>query len=248
MKKTALVPLLCATALLMPLVMSLTTAPAQAQTHKQSDESNQTGILSLDAQASVDVPQDVIHITLFYEQQGNDAAQLADALNQRTAQTLRDANATDHTGVTLHTGQLSVAPSTDRDGKISAWRGRSELVLESHDFAAAAKLAGRLNSEMQVSNVNFSLSPEAQRAAQGKLSGEAIAGFRQQAQAAAQAFGYSAYVVREVTLSRNNNNFPRPMMMMARSVANGAPGESIPVEAGNETVTVTVSGSIVMTH
>jgi len=241
MKKTALVLLLSAAALSIP--------QAQAQTHKVPDDANQTGILSLDAQASVDVPQDVIHITLFYEQQAGDAAQLADTLNQRTAQTLRDANATDHTGVTLHTGQLSVSPSTDRDGKISGWRGRSELVLESHDFAAAAKLAGRLNSEMQVSNVNFSLSPEAQRAAQGKLSGEAIASFRQQAQAAAQAFGYSAYVVREVNLSRNNNNLPRPMMMMASRMAGGsAPAESIPVEAGNETVTVSVSGSIVMTH
>jgi len=242
MKKTALVLLLCATALSIPL--------AQAQNHKAPDEQSQTGILSLDAQASADVPQDVIHITLFYEQQASDAAQLSESLNQRTAQTLRDANATEHPGVTLHTTQLSVSPSTDRDGKISGWRGRSELVMESHDFAAAAKLAGRLNSEMQISSVNFSLSPEAQRAAHAKLSGEAIANFRQQAQAATQAFGYNGYVVREVNLSRNNNPIPRPMMLMsARSmVAGSAPAESIPVESGNETVTVTVSGSIVMTH
>jgi len=93
------------------------------------------------------------------------------------------------------------------------------------------------------------LSPEAQRAEQAKLSGEAIASFRQQAQAAAQAFGYNGYVVREVNLARNNNNMPRPMMMMSTRMAPGsAPTESIPVEAGNETVTVTVSGSIVMAH
>jgi len=241
MKKTALILPFFVAALSIPL--------AQAQTHPAQDAQTPTGLLSLDAQASAEIPQDVIHITLFFEQQAGDAAQLSDLLNQRTAQTLRDANASEHASVNLHTGQLSVSPSTDRDGKISAWRGRSELVLESHDFAAAAKLAGRLNNDMQVSNVNFSLSPEAQRAEQAKLSGEAIASFRQQAQAAAQAFGYSSYVVREVNLARNNNNMPRPMMMMSARMAPGsAPAESIPVEAGNETVTVTVSGSIVMTH
>jgi len=241
MKKTAFILPFCVAALSIPL--------AQAQTHPAQDGQTPTGILSLDAQASAEIPQDVIHITLFFEQQAGDAAQLSDILNQRTAQTLRDANASEHASVNLHTGQLSVSPSTDRDGKISAWRGRSELVLESHDFAAAAKLAGRLNNDMQVSNVNFSLSPEAQRAEQAKLSGEAIASFRQQAQAAAQAFGYNGYVVREVNLARNNNNMPRPMMMMSTRMAPGsAPTESIPVEAGNETVTVTVSGSIVMAH
>jgi len=241
MKKTAFILPFCVAALSIPL--------AQAQTHPAQDGQTPTGILSLDAQASAEIPQDVIHITLFFEQQAGDAAQLSDILNQRTAQTLRDANASEHASVNLHTGQLSVSPSTDRDGKISAWRGRSELVLESHDFAAAAKLAGRLNNDMQVSNVSFSLSPEAQRAEQAKLSGEAIASFRQQAQAAAQAFGYNGYVVREVNLARNNNNMPRPMMMMSTRMAPGsAPTESIPVEAGNETVTVTVSGSIVMAH
>ena len=243
MKKNALIQVLFVGALSIPL--------AQAQTRQPQEDQNRTGILSLDAQASAEIPQDVIHITLFFEQQAGDPAQLAELLNQRTAQTLRDANASEHASVNLHTGQLSVSPSTDRDGKISAWRGRSELVLESHDFTAAAKLAGRLNNDMQVSTVNFSLSPEAQRTEQAKLSGEAIASFRQQAQAAAQAFGYNSYIVREVNLARNNSNMPRPMMMMmmsARMAPGSAPSESIPVEAGNETVTVTVSGSIVMTH
>lgn len=241
MNKTALALLLCVAPLSMPL--------AQAQEHGAEPPPAPTGILSLDAQASSDVQQDVIQLTLFYEQQASDPAQLSAALNQRTTQTLRDAEAAEHAGVTLHTGQLSISPSTDRDGKISGWRGRSELVVESHDFPAAAHLAGRLASLMQVGNVSFSLSPEAERAAQAKLSGEAIASFRQQAQAAAQAFGYQSYVVRDVTLSRNNhNNFPRPMMMLNARAMSSNEAASIPVEAGNQTVSVTVSGSIVMTR
>ena len=72
-------------------------------------------------------------------------------------------------GVTAKSGSFTVYPSTDRDGKISAWRGRTEVVLESHDFAAASKLAGKMSSSMQVGSVAFSLSPESQRAAEQKL-------------------------------------------------------------------------------
>ena len=91
------------------------------------------------------------------------------------------------------TGAFSVYPSTDRDGKISAWRGRTEVALESRDFAAASKLAGQLSNLMQVANVEFSLSPEAQRAAEQKLTTEAIKSFRARADEAAKAFGYGSY-------------------------------------------------------
>ena len=54
------------------------------------------------------------------------------------------------TGDLVETGQFSIFPSTDRDGRISAWRGRTEVVLESHDFAAASKLAGDLLSLIHI--------------------------------------------------------------------------------------------------
>ncbi len=242
MKKAALALLLCLPAFV-PSLAHAQTAPAAPTTAKAPES-----LLSLDAQASAEVPQDVIHITLFYEQQGDDPAQLSDTLNQRTAQALRTADAAGHDGVTIRTGILSVSPSTDRDGKISGWRGRSELVLESHDFAAAARLAGRLGDAMQIGGVVFSLSPEAERAAQAKLSLAAIANFRQQAQAAAQAFGYGSYEVRNVQLNRSNASYPRPMMMAARAMAANDAGSSIPVEAGDQTVTVSVSGSVSLQH
>jgi predicted secreted protein len=102
-------------------------------------------------------------------------------------------------------------------------------------------------SNMQVGNVQFSLSPEAQRAAEQKLTGEAIASFRQQASAGAQAFGYSGYSIREVNIG-HNGVMPRPMMMMsARAMgADAKAAAPLPLEAGTSTVTVNVSGSVQM--
>jgi predicted secreted protein len=203
------------------------------------------GVLSLNAQASAEIPQDVVDITLFYEQEANDPSALTSTLNQRADAALRQAKGV--SGVTARTGSFSIYPSTDRDGRISAWRGRTEVVLESHDFAAASKLAGEMASNMQVGNVQFSLSPEAQRAAEQKLTGEAIASFRKQASAAAQAFGYGGYSIREVNVGQNGV-MPRPVMMMsARAMGADAKASApLPLEAGTSTVTVNVSGSVQM--
>jgi predicted secreted protein len=203
-----------------------------------------SGVLSLSAQASAEVPQDVVNITLFYEQETQDASSLTSTLNQRADAALREAKGVDN--VTARSGSFTVYPSTDRDGKISAWRGRTEVVLESKDFAAASKLAGKMSNSMQVGNVTFSLSPEAERAAGQKLSTEAIASFRSEAQASAQAFGYSNYSIREVNVGRNGSS-PRPVMMMARSMnADAKMAAPMALEAGTSTVTVNVSGSVQM--
>jgi predicted secreted protein len=113
MQKGKLALLCCA----VPLMIS--SADAQDSTNYRA--AAPAGVLALDAQASSEVPQDVIHITLFYEEQAADAARLSDALNQRTAQALRDAHGAHRDEVSIQTGQLSISPTNDKDGKISGW-------------------------------------------------------------------------------------------------------------------------------
>lgn len=224
--------------------LTLAALPARADTMLVQQQPS--GVLSLSAQASDEVPQDVIDITLFYEKQASDAASLTDALNQHADAALKQAKGVQ--GVTAHTGTFTVYPTTDRDGKISSWRGRTEVILESRDFSAATKLAGQINSTMQVGSVAFSLSPEAERKAAEKLTADAIKNFKQQADSSARAFGYGGYAIREVNVGGNQASPPpRPMFAMRAMAAEAAPAP-LPVEAGKTTVTVTVSGSIQMTR
>ncbi|MDR5802842.1 SIMPL domain-containing protein [Caballeronia sp. LP006] len=221
------------------------TLPLSAAAQTVITNPQPSGVLSLSAQASAQVPQDVVNITLFYEQEAADPSSLTTTLNQRAEAALREAKGVDN--VTAKSGSFTVYPSTDRDGKISAWRGRTEVVLESHDFAAASKLAGKMSNAMQVGSVAFSLSPEAQRAAEQKLSTQAIESFRKEAQAASQAFGYANFTIREVNVGHSGAG-PRPVMMMqARSLgADAKVGAPMALEAGTTTVTVDVSGSVQM--
>ncbi|MFC5430285.1 SIMPL domain-containing protein [Paraburkholderia denitrificans] len=246
MKKKITGTLAAALTIAVPLALMFATTLAPRTAFAQSDARFQpAGVLSLSAQASAEVPQDVVTITLFYEQEASDPASLTATLNQRTDAAMQKARGVP--GVSARSGQFSIFPSTDRDGRISAWRGRTEVVLESHDFTAASKLAGDIASIMQVGNVQFSLSPEAQRAAEKKLSGEAISSFRDQATAAARAFGYSSYTIREVNVG-HMGVMPRPVMMMnARAMAADAKvAPPMSLEGGTSTVTVNVSGSVQM--
>jgi len=243
-KKTALA-LSLALAAAIPVALTLASPTVHAQTANPHFP-EPAGVLSLSSQASADVPQDIIHITLFYEQQAKDPGSLTSALNQRADAALVQTKGV--SGVTARTGAFSVYPSTDRDGKISAWRGRTEVVLESRDFAAASKLAGQLSNQMQVANVEFSLSPEAQRAAEQKLTTEAIKSFRARADEAAKAFGYGSYSIRDVNVGGGHNVQPYPRMMMKAAAPMDGANMSAPisVEGGKTTVSVTVNGSVQM--
>ncbi|MDN7673862.1 SIMPL domain-containing protein [Burkholderia oklahomensis] len=228
------------------LPIALALAPSAARAQSMGQMQPPAGVLSLSAQASTDVPQDVVDITLFYEQQAKDPGTLTAELNKRADAALAQARGV--TGVTARTGEFSVSPSVDRDGKISAWRGRTEVVLESHDFAAASKLAGQLNPMMQVGNVAFSLSPEAQRAAEQKLTTEAIKAFRARAEEATRAFGYNSYSIRDVNVGsgRNVQPYPRMFAMAAPAMDSAKASAPIAVEGGKTTVTVNVNGSVQM--
>ncbi|MBU9401312.1 SIMPL domain-containing protein [Burkholderia multivorans] len=245
MTKKSAVALSLALAAAVPVALTLASPAAHAQAVNPHFP-EPAGVLSLSSQASADVPQDIIHITLFYEQQAKDPGSLTSALNQRADAALAQAKGV--SGVSAHTGAFSVYPSTDRDGKISAWRGRAEVVLESRDFAAASKLAGQLSNLMQVANVEFSLSPEAQRAAEQKLTTEAIKSFRARADEAAKAFGYSSYTIRDVNVGsgRNVQPYPRMMAMAAAPMDSAKMSAPIAVEGGKATVSVTVNGSVQM--
>jgi predicted secreted protein len=222
----------------------LAPAAAFAQTTPLHDAPS--GELTQSAQASAEVPEDVVHITLFFEQEAADPASLTATLKQKAEQALRESRG--QSAVTVRTGAFSIYPSTDKNGKIAAWRGRTELVLESRDFGAASTLAGRMSASMQISDVSFSLSTQARLAAEQRLTDEAIEAFRQQAQSAAKSFGYAGYTIRRVQIGKGGGTSPRPMMMMARSSMSVKAAAPVPLEAGQTTVTVTVNGSVQMTR
>jgi len=230
---------LCGAALAASTALS---SAAVAQTAADNSAKPDRPTLSLSAAAASEVAQDKVTITLANEVEGNDQAKLSQQLNQLLEATLAEAKR--NSAVTARSGNYNVWANTDRNGRITAWRGRAELILESKDFVAASKLAGELSRQMAISNVAFSLSREAREAEEQRLLAEAAKAFTARATQAAKAFGFSGYAVKQLDLSGTGTVTPAPRAYAMAAPAMEAKSADLPLEGGKSTVTVSVRGTV----
>lgn len=195
-------------------------------------------IVNLQAEASREVENDQVIAVLAAEAEGVNPAELAETVNRRMAQALKSAR--EVPSVKLRSGNYQTFPRYGKERRIEAWHASQELRLETGDVAAAARLIGRLQGELNVRSMSLRLSPEARRAAEDALITEAIAAFHSRAEIVRKAMKASSYHVREIHVATAVGGGPRPLMYAERAVA-AAP---VALEAGASQVTVTVSGSI----
>jgi predicted secreted protein len=198
---------------------------------------------TLQAEATQEVAQDTVRITMATEVTGADQAEVASRVNKALDAALKQAK--DNKKVKVSSGNYRVWPMNDKDGRISNWRGRGELLLESKDFEAASALASALGSSLSIAYLNFFVSPQARAEQEAVLLEQAATAFRERAKATALAFDFADYKIKEVQVGGSGAVFYKesaPRMMAMAASDSAAP--AAPLEAGTETITVTVQGSI----
>lgn len=219
---------------------------AAAQTAVLAPPAN---VLVLSAEATAEVQQDMLSITLQVVREGSEAAAVQSQLRQVLDAALAEARRAQRPGqLDVRTGGFTLYPrAAPKNGSIAGWQGQAELVLEGRDLPAISALAGRLPG-MTVARVGFGLSREARERVAAEVSASAIDKFRRRAASYAQQFGFAGWSVREVSISGGDvaPSGPMPMFKAARAMAAPMADESQPVEAGRATVSVTVNGSIQM--
>jgi predicted secreted protein len=205
-------------------------------------------VLTLTASAAVEVQYDVIAMTLSTTRDGGDAATVQAQLRQAIDAALTEARKAQRPGqIEVRTGAFSLTPRYgNRGAAITGWVGSGEVVLEGRDMAAIAQVAGRL-STVTVNRVAYALARETRERVEADAVSQAIVRFRARAGDYAKQFGFNGYTVREVNVGTSDPMIVQPMVRQ-RMVANAAADESIPIEAGKATVTVTVNGSVQMTR
>ena len=230
-----------ARALAMGLLMATSSALVLSQAVTPPVPQNQ---VQLSASATVDVPQDLLTLTMATTRDGADASTVQNQLKQALDAALTEARKAALPGqMDVRTGNFSLYPRYGRDGKINGWQGTTELVLEGRDFARISGTAGRIQT-LTMGSVGFSLSREQRARVEGEAQAMAIERFKARALEIARGFGFTGFSLREVQVNTNDQGFvprPRLMAMEARVAAADAP---VPVEAGKSAVVVTVSGSV----
>ncbi|MEO7255525.1 MAG: SIMPL domain-containing protein [Casimicrobium sp.] len=232
---------------LVPLTLLLVTGNAAAQNVLPANAPLRDA-LTLDATASTEVIPDLAVITLAAEAQGVDAAPITREVQQIINAALAQAKAT--AGVEARTGAFATNQRWNKQGVRDGWTVRAELILKGKDFAVLGTLAGKLaQQKLMIVGSGFELSRELREHEEQSLIERGIAAFRSKAQTASRAFGFSKFSLREVNLGSISGDTspmqPKVFSMRAAS-APAADAESMAIEGGKVTLTLTVSGSILM--
>ena len=221
-------------------------AGAHAQTSALAPAAPAQNVFHLSAAGQVEVLQDMLALSLTTTREGADAAGVQSELRKALDAALAEVKKTAQPGeMDVRTGTFSVNPRYGKEGKISGWQGRAELLLEGRDFPRITQAAARVTT-MSIGNIAFGLSRDQRAKVQTEAQSQAIERFKARAAEITKAFGFSGYGLREITVDSNDAGFsgPRPMALEARAFSKASDAGPVAVEPGKSTVQVNVSGSV----
>lgn len=212
-----------------------------------ADNPSPQNVVGLSASASVEVTKDLMSVTLSTTREGPDAAAVQAGLKQALDAALAEAKKAAKPGqIEVQTGNFSLYPRYSNKGGITGWQGTAELVVEGRDIPGIAKLTGSITT-MTIARVSSGLSREQRQKVESDVSAQAIASYRAKAADYARLFGFSGYTLREVSINSNEPvMYEKAPMMRATAMASPA-SDSLPVELGKGTVTVSVNGTVQLT-
>lgn len=201
--------------------------------------------VSLRAEVSKEVARDLMSVTLYSEAQNSDPGKLAAEITRTMNKALEQARSVKD--IKISQGSRNSYPIYDTKGqRITGWRERAELRLESTDFPALSKLTGELLQELKMAGMDFAIAPATRKASEDELLKDAVNAFKSRAQLATEALGGKGYKV--LNLNLNSSGYPQPyargpvMMMKASMDAEAAPSPQ--VEAGTSQVSMNADGTI----
>ncbi|PID63987.1 MAG: hypothetical protein CSB44_00525 [Gammaproteobacteria bacterium] len=227
--------------------LTLFVAPsAMAQENMQLQEINNHFHLS--ASASIEVPNDLMTATLVYEAQGDDAAMLANEINENMRWALDIVK--DESDIVAETRDYETWPIYDKsdEQRIVNWNAMQTLALESADFELMTDVIQQLQERLQVNRLKMSASDETRRAAVDDVMELALDAFKQRAERVRENLNASAWRFGNIHIDTSADQHQPEyygatnMMMSAASADIEAPA----LEAGNSTIAVTVSGNIIV--
>lgn len=200
-------------------------------------------LIEIQAEASRQVANDEMQATLFAEFNEKDAATLSSKLNSTINQAMNTAKT--YSQITVTTGNQNTYPIYNDKNQLTNWRGRAEINLNSQDFKATSDLIAKLQSNLQLQDIRFTVSKAQRQKVEDELYVEASKAFQKRAQLLVSPWNASGYEL--INLQLNTQGNYRPPMMMAADAnfsLKSARVEAQNYEAGNSEVKVVATGTI----
>lgn len=196
--------------------------------------------ISLGAERSRQVPNDVARSQLGITLEDHDAVELQYRVNEVMDWALEVA--THYADVKAQTGGYRTHPVYNKNQLIDHWRATQELRIESNNVDRVTELVRVLQAKLQLQSVTFSISPAAREAVENELITEVLGAFQERAEIVRATLGAGSYRIVHVKIG-SGGTVPAPMPMRAMSaMADG--GAAPALEPGTSTVTVSVDGKL----
>lgn len=191
--------------------------------------------------ASEDVENDTLVAVMYVERSGQQPSAMADDVNLAigwAVETAKKKNA-----IKVQTLGYRQEPLY-RNQAVVGWKVRQSIRLESTDTAALAALIGELQKRLSVASLSYAVSPEVRAEVEDRLIERALARFGARGKLIATELGRPDYrIVGLDVVTAGTAPGPVPMRAMATMAESGTVAPPT-LEAGVQTVTVQVSGTI----
>lgn len=205
-----------------------------------NDHGPTRNLVSLAVSAKQDVASDLLVVQLFAEHESHDQAKASNQVNEDMAWALAAAKSAK--AIKSQTLDYRSDPIYDEQ-KITGWRMHQGLRLTSSDHDALTALVGTLQQKLAIETVSYAVSDVVRDAVDEALIADAIKRFSLRAQKVVESFGRKGYTLVNVNID-NHGSTPPPMVFAGRAMTMKAEVASPSIEAGTQSVEVTVSGSI----
>ncbi|WP_020407037.1 SIMPL domain-containing protein [Hahella ganghwensis] len=208
-------------------------------TFAQADEVHYNRI-NLSANAKGELANDTLMVDLYAHAQEKDSETASRQVNEAMEWALKKAKRVE--GIKVQTLGYRTNP-VYRDQRIVAWKVEQQVQLESKNIEALASLTGELQERLSVNSMNYDASDDLRNEKENELIVEALASFNKRADIISQTLKADAYKITNINISTDQAGY-YPRMEMARGAMMSMQAAPAAVEAGTQTVTVTVSGEV----
>ena len=197
--------------------------------------------VDLSASAEREIENDELVAVVYAQAQSQKQAEAASDVNEAIRWALDVAESA--RGVTAQTLQYNSFPVYGNNQRITGWQARQSLRLESRDSDRLSELLGELQARVAIESVNYQVSRDAREAADDELIEEALRSFNRRASLVAEELGRSGFRIVRININTGGGRVA-PVAFRSRGMMAEADVAQPALEAGTQTVSVNISGTI----
>ncbi len=218
---------------LLVLILPFTVRAENSETHYDR--------IHLSVSSSAQIENDTMVAILYAEEEGSKAAELSDIVNQKIRWGLAIVKA--NPSIKYQTNAYSSNPVYNKN-KIKGWRVRQSIRLESQDMALMSDVLGKLQQQLALQSMQFSVSKASRDRQDEALIDSALDAYAKRAKQVVSKLHRKSYKIVDMNISTSGARSAYPKYQMRAMVMESDAGIAPAVSAGEQTVSVTVSGSI----